>query len=369
MYDFLIVGSGFFGSVCAYELNKIEKKCLIIDKRRHLGGNVYTENCDGIQVHKYGPHIFHTNDKDIWNYINQFAEFNNYIHNITTISHGKMYNMPFNMNTFNQIWNTKTPIEAQNKLAEQIKNHKNTPPNNLEEQALALVGKDIYELLIKGYTEKQWGCKATELPSFIIKRLPLRFTYNNNYFSDRYQGIPIGGYTQIFEKLTRNIEVKLDTDYFENRLYFNSIADKIIYTGKIDEFFDYNLGTLEYRSLRFDTERLEIENFQGNAQVNYNDTEIPFTRIVEHKHFEFGTQNFTIITKEYPQNWDKTKEAFYPINNPLNQNLFKKYVELSQNHKQVYFGGRLAEYRYYDMHQVIASALTFLKKIKQSEIV
>ncbi|MDI9337760.1 MAG: UDP-galactopyranose mutase [Alphaproteobacteria bacterium] len=364
MYDYLIVGAGLFGSICAYELNKIGKKCLIIDKRSHIGGNVYTENIDGINVHKYGPHIFHTNDKEIWNYINQFAEFNNYIHNITTISNGKMYNMPFNMNTFNQIWNTITPLEAKKKIEEQIKKFGVKTPNNLEEQALTLVGKDIYELLIKGYTEKQWGCKATELPAFIIKRLPIRFTYNNNYFSDRYQGIPLGGYTQIFEKLTQNIEVKLNTDYLKNSSYFNSIAKQIIYSGKIDEFFDYHFGALEYRSLSFKTEQLEIENFQGNAQVNYNDVSIPFTRIVEHKHFEFGTQNFTIITKEFPQNWDKTKEAFYPINNALNQNLFKKYEELTKTQSQVYFGGRLGEYRYYDMHQVIGSALTYLKKLK-----
>ena len=355
-YDYLIVGAGLFGSIFAYEANKRGKKCLVIDKREHLAGNIYCEDVDGINVHKYGAHIFHTSNEEVWKYINKFAEFNNYINSPVALYKNELYNLPFNMNTFNKLWGVITPEQAKAKIEEQKAQLDIGEPSNLEEQALSLVGTDVYEKLIKGYTEKQWGRSATELPSFIIKRLPLRFTYDNNYFNDRYQGIPIGGYTKIIEKMLDGIEVKLNTDYFKE--YKNTdIAEKIVFTGMIDEFFEYQLGVLEYRSLRFEHERMDCDNYQGNAVVNYTEREVPYTRIIEHKHFEFGKQTHTVITKEYPQNWEKGDEPYYPINNERNNGLFAQYKELAQKHSNVIFGGRLGNYQYYDMDKVISAAL------------
>lgn len=366
-YDYLIVGSGLFGAISAYELTKKGYKCLVIEKRNHIGGNCYTEEIEGINVHKYGAHIFHTNDRRIWEYVNDLVEFNRYTNSPVAINNGKLYNLPFNMNTFYELWGVKTPAEAQAKIAEQTEKYKDITPKNLEEQALKLVGDDIYNILIKEYTEKQWGVKATELPAFIIKRLPVRLTFDNNYFNDKYQGIPIGGYTKIFEKLLEGIEVRLETDFFENRIEFEQLAEKIIYTGPVDRFFDYRFGKLNYRSLRFENEILDIENYQGNAVVNYTSHEEKFTRIIEHKHFEYGTQPKTYITREYPDTWDESKEAYYPINDDKNTeiyNLYKKEVEALDN---VIFGGRLAEYKYYDMHQVIGSALSKMDKIEAKQ--
>ncbi len=362
-YDYLIVGAGLFGSVFAHEMTKLNKKCLVIDKRNHLGGNVYCEEKEGINIHKYGAHIFHTNDQRIWDYVNQFATFNNYINSPMSLSKGKLYNLPFNMNTFYQLWGTRTPEEAKAVIDEQVAKYGTKSPQNLEEQALSLVGKDIYETFIKEYTEKQWGKKATDLPAFIIKRLPVRYTFNNNYFNDRYQGIPVGGYNVIINGLLDGVDTKTDVDFFESRSELEALANNVVYTGKIDEFFEYKYGKLEYRSLRFENELHEIENYQGNAVVNYNDTEYPFTRIIEHKHFEFGKQSKTIITKEYPEAWDQGKEAYYPINNDRNQEIYKKYKEESLKLNHIIFGGRLAEYRYYDMHQIIASSLAKVKEI------
>lgn len=361
-YDYLIVGSGLYGAVFAHEATKAGKKCLVLDKRNHTGGNVYCENTEGINVHKYGAHIFHTNDKGLWDYVNQFVEFNHYVNSPLAYSKNKLYNLPFNMNTFYQLWGTITPKEAKEKIDEQILLYGVKDPKNLEEQALSLVGKDIYENFIKEYTEKQWGRKATELPAFIIKRLPVRFTFDNNYFNDKYQGIPIGGYNKLIDGLLKDIEVQTDVDYFSDKENFDKQAKKIVFTGKIDEFYGYKLGILEYRSLNFVNEVLDTDNFQGNAVVNYNDAEYDFTRIIEHKHFEFGKQSKTVITKEYPQEWDINKEAFYPINDSKNQALFEEYKKLSLKEENVIFGGRLSEYKYYDMHQVIASALTSAKK-------
>lgn len=366
-YDYLIVGSGLFGAISAYELTKKGYKCLVIEKRNHIGGNCYTEEIEGINVHKYGAHIFHTNDKRIWEYVNDLVEFNRYTNSPVAINNGKLYNLPFNMNTFYELWGVKTPAEAQAKIAEQTEKYKDITPKNLEEQALKLVGDDIYNILIKEYTEKQWGVKATELPAFIIKRLPVRLTFDNNYFNDKYQGIPIGGYTKIFEKLLEGIEVRLETDFFENRIEFEQLTEKIIYTGPVDRFFDYRFGKLNYRSLRFENEILDIENYQGNAVVNYTSHEEKFTRIIEHKHFEYGTQPKTYITREYPDTWDESKEAYYPINDDKNTeiyNLYKKEVGTLDN---VIFGGRLAEYKYYDMHQVIGSALSKMDKIEAKQ--
>ena len=360
-YDYLIVGSGLFGSVFAHEATKRGKKCLVIDKRNHLGGNVYCEKIEEINVHKYGAHIFHTNDKNIWEYVNQFAEFNNYINSPISVSKGKLYNLPFNMNTFYQLWGKFNPDDVKNIIDEQIEKYGSKNPQNLEEQALSLVGKDIYETLIKEYTEKQWGRNATELPSFIIKRLPIRFTFDNNYFNDKYQGIPIGGYNKIIDGLLKNIEFDTEVDFFINKEYYENLADKIVFTGKIDEFFEYEFGKLEYRSLRFENEILDKSNYQGNAGINYNDSDVPYTRIIEHKHFEFGKQPKTVITKEYPENWTVEKEAYYPINDEKNQLLYSKYKKKSETIKNVIFGGRLAEYKYYDMHQIVASALVSIK--------
>ena len=361
-YDYLIVGSGLFGSIFAYEANKKGKKCLVIEKRSHIGGNIYTENVEGIQVHKYGAHIFHTSNKEVWKYINQFAEFNRYTNSPVARYKDELYNMPFNMNTFHALWGVITPEEAKQKIEEEKKEADIAEPKNLEEQAISLVGKTIYEKLVKGYTEKQWGKKATELPSFIIKRLPVRFTYDNNYFNDRYQGIPIGGYTQIIEKMLDGIEVRLNYDYFDHREEVNQMADKIIFTGPIDKFYDYQFGKLEYRSLRFETEMLNISNYQGNAVVNYTEYEVPYTRIIEHKHFDFVDTDKTIITREYPDKWDKDKEPYYTINDEKNTSLYNKYKELSEKNNKVIFGGRLGQYKYYDMDKVIASAMECVQK-------
>ena len=361
-YDYLVVGSGLFGSIFAYEANKRGKKCLVIDKRNHVGGNIYCKEVEGINVHEYGAHIFHTSNKNVWNYINQFAEFNRYTNSPVAIYKDELYNLPFNMNTFNKLWGVKTPAEAKAKIEEQLAETNITEPKNLEEQAIKLIGKDIYEKLIKGYTEKQWGTRATELPSFIINRLPVRFTYDNNYFNDTYQGIPIGGYTKIIEKMLEGIEVRLETDFFNNREEFEEIADKIVFTGMIDEFYNYEFGTLEYRSLRFEHEILDEENHQGNAVVNYTEYEVPYTRIIEHKHFEYGTQPKTVITREYPATWNKGDEPYYPINNNKNNELYAKYKELADKEENVIFGGRLAQYKYYDMHNVIEKALEAVNK-------
>lgn len=362
-YDYLIVGAGFFGAISAFELTKKGYKCLVIEKRNHIAGNCYTENVEGINVHKYGAHIFHTNDQEIWDYVNALVEFNRYTNSPVAMNHGKLYSLPFNMNTFYQIWGVKTPKEAADKIAEQTEKYKDITPKNLEEQALKLVGDDIYKLLIKEYTEKQWGVKATELPAFIIKRLPVRFTFDNNYFNDRFQGIPMGGYTKIFVKLLEGIEVQLETDFFENRAYFENIAENIIYTGPIDKFFNYEAGKLNYRSLRFENETLDMENFQGNAVVNYTSHEEAFTRIIEHKHFEFGTQEKTIITREYPQDWNENLEPYYPVNDEVNNTIYNAYKKKAEALENVIFGGRLAEYKYYDMHQIVGSALAKMKKI------
>ncbi|SER55326.1 UDP-galactopyranose mutase [Gracilibacillus ureilyticus] len=362
LYDYLIVGAGLFGSVFAYEANKRGKKCLVIDKRDHIGGNIYTENVEGINVHKYGAHIFHTNSQEIWDYVNQFAEFNRYTNSPVANYHGEIYNLPFNMNTFNKLWGVATPDEAKEKINEQRKSANITSPTNLEEQAISLVGTDIYEKLIKGYTEKQWGRSAKELPAFIIKRLPVRFTYDNNYFNDRFQGIPVGGYTGIIEQLLEGIDIQLNTDFFENRNELMDSADKIVYTGMIDQYFDYKYGELEYRSLAFKTRIEDTANFQGNAVVNYTDSETPYTRIIEHKHFEFGTQEKTVITEEYPREWKKGDEPYYPINDEKNNQIYRKYKDLADKEINIIFGGRLATYKYYDMHQVIGAALQSVKK-------
>lgn len=361
-YDYLIVGAGLFGSVFAYEAGKKGKKCLVIDKRSHIGGNIYTENIEGINVHKYGAHIFHTSDKNIWDYVNNFAHFNRYTNSPVARYKNETYNLPFNMNTFNKLWGVFTPAEAKAKIAEELADVKIDQPKNLEEQAIKLIGKTIYEKLVKGYTEKQWGMKATELPPFIIKRLPVRFTYDNNYFNDSYQGIPEGGYTQIIEKMLSNCDVRLNYDYFEHKEELDNIAEKIIFTGPIDKFYDYKFGQLEYRSVRFETEILDTDNFQGNAVVNYTEYEVPYTRIIEHKHFEFGTQPKTVISREYSDKWTSDKEPYYPINNDKNNALYQKYAELAATENNVIFGGRLGQYKYYDMHVVISEALKLCQK-------
>lgn len=360
-YDYLIVGSGLFGSIFAYEAKKRGKKCLVVERRNHIGGNIYCEQKDGINIHKYGAHIFHTSNKKVWEYVNQFAEFNNYINSPVANYNGEIYNLPFNMNTFSKMWGISTPQQAEAIINEQ-KQAINHEPQNLEEQAISLVGTDIYTKLIKGYTEKQWGRKCTELPAFIIKRLPVRYTYDNNYFNDRYQGIPIGGYNKIIEKMLEGIGVELNCDY---NICFDKdqkIAEKVIYTGAIDEYFNYQLGHLEYRGLKFETERLEQKNYQGVAVMNFTDSKTPYTRIIEHKHFEFGKQPVTYITKEYPQDWKLGEEAYYPVNDDKNQELYAKYKELADKEKNVIFGGRLGEYKYYDMDKVIESALNLVEK-------
>lgn len=357
MLDYLVVGSGLFGSVFAHEMTKAGKQCLVLERRTHVGGNVYCEEKEGIRIHEYGAHIFHTSDKKVWSYVNQFVEFNNYVNSPVANYKGELYNLPFNMNTFAKMWGVVTPQEAAAKIAQQRKEAGITNPKNLEEQAISLIGTDIYTKLIKGYTEKQWGRRCTELPAFIIQRLPVRYTFDNNYFNDRYQGIPVGGYNKLMEALLEGIEVRTGVDFNKERETYQGMAKTIVYTGPIDEYFDYCLGNLEYRGLRFETERLEEENHQGVAVMNYTDRETPWTRIIEHKHFEFGTQPVTYITKEYPADWNPGDEAYYPVNNEKNQTLYAKYAALAEKEKNVIFGGRLAEYKYYDMDDVIASAL------------
>lgn len=360
-YDYIIVGSGLFGSVSAHELTKKGKKVLIIEKRSHVGGNIYTEDNNGIQVHKYGAHIFHTNDKVIWDYVNSFVEFNRFTNSPLANYQGELFNLPFNMNTFYQLWGTKTPEEARNKIQEQTKELNGREPTNLEEQAITLVGRDIYEKLIKGYTEKQWGRDCKELPAFIIRRLPVRYTYDNNYFSDKYQGVPIGGYTKLIDKMLEGIEVRLNTDFFEDKEKYKNLASKIIYTGPIDEYFGKKLGKLEYRSLDFKTKSVKTSNYQGNAVINFTERDTPYTRIIEHKHFDPVDTEHTVITEEYPSEWKEGDEPYYPVNDDKNMELFKKYRELAKS-ENVIFGGRLAEYKYYDMHQVIRSALNLISK-------
>lgn len=362
MYDYLIVGSGLFGSVFAHEMHKKGKSCLVLERRPHVGGNIYCENKDGINIHTYGAHIFHTSNKKVWDYVNQFVEFNNYVNSPVANYKGELYNLPFNMNTFTKMWGVVTPKEAAEKIAQQRAEAGITDPKNLEEQAISLIGTDIYTKLIKGYTEKQWGRSCKELPAFIIKRLPVRYTFDNNYFNDRYQGIPVGGYNKLIEGLLAGIEVRTGVDYLKCRDEYKNIAKKIVYTGPIDEYFGYKLGTLEYRGLRFETERLEEENHQGVAVMNYTDRETPWTRIIEHKHFEFGTQPVTYVTKEYPADWQPGEEAYYPVNNARNQSLYEQYAALAQNEQNVIFGGRLAEYKYYDMDDVVESALNCVVK-------
>lgn len=359
-YDYLIAGSGLFGSVFAYEAKKQGKKCLVVERRSHIGGNIYCEQKDDINIHKYGAHIFHTSNKKVWDYIKQFAKFNNYINSPVANYKGEIYNLPFNMNTFSKMWGIRTPQEAEQMINEQRKVI-TSEPQNLEEQAISLVGTDIYTKLIKGYTEKQWGKKCTELPAFIIKRLPVRYTYDNNYFNDKYQGIPIGGYNQIIKKLLSDIDVELNCDF---NICFDkdqNIAQKVIYTGAIDEYFNYELGHLEYRGLKFETEKLDCENYQGVAVMNYTDSETPYTRVIEHKHFEFGKQPVTYITKEYPQEWKTGEEAYYPVNDDKNQKLYEQYKELAKKETNIIFGGRLGEYKYYDMDKVIESALKLIE--------
>ena len=356
-YDYLIVGAGLFGSVFAHEAKKKGKTCLVIDKRDHIAGNIYCEEIEGINVHKYGAHIFHTSNKKVWEYINQFAEFNNYINSPIAVYKDELYNLPFNMNTFSKMWNIRTPQEAKEKIARQVAETGITEPKNLEEQGLSLVGKDVFEKLVKGYTEKQWGRDCKDLPAFIIKRLPVRFTYDNNYFNDRFQGIPMGGYTKIVEKMLNGVEVKTSTDYFTFIKENPDIAEKTVFTGMIDEYFGYKLGALEYRSVRFETEVLDTDNYQGNAVVNYTEREVPYTRIIEHKHFEFGKQEKTVISREYSSEWHVGMEPYYPVNNETNNALFEKYKELAAKEENVIFGGRLGNYKYYDMDKDIEAAL------------
>lgn len=360
-YDYLVVGSGLYGAIFAHEANKRGKKVLVIDKRPNIAGNIYTEEVEGINVHKYGAHIFHTNNKEVWQYITQFAEFNRFTNSPVANYKGELYSLPFNMYTFNKMWGVVTPEEAAAKIEEQRQEIKGEP-KNLEEQAISLVGRDIYEKLIKGYTEKQWGRPCTELPSFIIKRLPVRLTFDNNYFNALYQGIPMGGYTKMVENMLECIEVRLNTDYLENKEELDSLADKVVYTGPIDAYFNYKLGTLEYRSVRFETEVLDKPNFQGNAAVNYTDAETPWTRIIEHKWFEFGTQPKTVISREYSSEWKLGDEPYYPVNDEKNGALYAEYKKLGEAETKVIFGGRLGEYKYYDMDAVIAAALERVKK-------
>lgn len=355
-YDYLIVGAGLFGSVFAHEAHRKGRRCLVIDRRAHIGGNIYTEEIAGIQVHRYGAHIFHTSDKEVWDYVNQFTEFNHYVNSPVAVYKDELYNLPFNMNTFSKMWGIKTPDEARAIIASQIDDLNIKEPKNLEEQALSLVGRDVYEKLVKGYTEKQWGRPCTELPAFIIKRLPLRFIYDNNYFNDRYQGIPVEGYTKLIARMLEGIEVRTGVDYRTLMDEEPDIAGQIVYTGMIDEYFRYQLGCLEYRSVRFETEILDTGNYQGNAVINYTDRDIPYTRVIEHKHFNFGTQEKTVISREYSSEWAPGAEPYYPINDEKNMKLYEAYQELAQNEPKVIFGGRLGHYRYYDMDKVVAAA-------------
>lgn len=372
MYDYLIVGSGLFGATFAYKASKEGKKCLVIDKRPHIGGNIYCENIEGINVHKYGAHIFHTNSKKVWDFVNSIVEFNRYTNSPVANYKGKLYNLPFNMNTFYQMWGVTTPEAAHAKIEEQkaealrkMQEDGVSEPRNLEEQALLLIGKDIYERLIKGYTEKQWGRKCTELPSFIIRRLPVRFIYDNNYFNDRYQGIPIGGYNKLIDGLLEGIEVRTNTDFFKDRKYWEGIASKIVFTGKIDEYYDYQFGKLEYRTVRFEEEIHDCSNLQGNAVINYTEKKIPYTRIIEHKHFEmFGADiekcSKTVISKEYSTEWKDGMEPYYPVNDEKNNSLYNKYKSLAEKENNVIFGGRLAEYKYYDMAPIVEKVMNII---------
>lgn len=361
-YDYLIVGAGLFGAVFAYEANKRGKSCLVIEKRSHIAGNVYTEELEGINVHKYGAHIFHTSDQQVWDYVNQFCSFNNYINSPIAIYNDELYNLPFNMNTFSKMWNIKTPAEAKAIIEKQKADLHITEPKNLEEQALSLVGTDVYEKLVKGYTEKQWGRPCNELPAFIIKRLPLRFTFDNNYFNDRYQGIPIGGYTAIIEKMLKQADVLTNTDYFDFIKTNSDIAEKIVFTGEIDKFYNYQFGPLEWRAVRFENEVLDQDDFQGNAVVNYTAADVPFTRIIEHKYFEKVATPKTIISREYSNEWKVGDEPYYPINNEKNEALYQKYLEKSKEDKNIIFGGRLGTYKYYDMDKVVRAALDAVAK-------
>ena len=360
-YDYLIVGSGLFGATFAYFALQAGKKVLIIDKRPHIGGNIYTEEVEGINVHRYGAHIFHTSDKEVWDFVNRFAEFNNYINSPIANYKGELYNLPFNMNTFAKLWGIVTPEQAKAKIAEQVASLNITEPKNLEEQALSLVGTDVYLKLIKGYTEKQWGRDCKDLPAFIIKRLPCRFTFDNNYFNDRYQGIPIGGYTKIIEQMLNGADVLTDTDYFDFIKTHADIAQKTVYTGMIDEFFGFCYGKLQYRTVRFETKTLDIPNYQGVAVMNYTEREIPYTRIIEHKHFEFGTQDKTVISYEYPTEWQEGMEPYYPVNDEQNAALYRRYADLAQTRPDVIFGGRLGQYKYYDMDKVIRATFEILR--------
>lgn len=360
-YDYLIVGAGLYGSVFSYRAKQTGKKALVIDKRPHIGGNLYCENIEGINVHKYGAHIFHTSNKEVWNFVNSIVEFNRYTNSPVANYKGLLFNLPFNMNTFYTLWGTKTPEEAKAKIEEQRKDAGIVNPRNLEEQAISLVGKDIYEMLIKGYTEKQWGRKAIDIPAFIIKRIPVRFTFDNNYFNDTYQGIPIGGYNKLIEGLLDGVEVKCSTDFFTYRRELEPLADRIVYTGPIDEYYDYQFGKLEYRTLRFEEKVLDCPNYQGNAVINYTDANVPYTRILEHKHFEFGTQPKTVITHEYSSEWQDGSEPYYPVNDSKNDSLYQKYKTLADRETNIIFGGRLAEYKYYDMHHIVEKALNDYK--------
>lgn len=357
MYDYVIVGAGLYGAVFAHEAKKAGKSCLVIDRRDHIGGNVYTERVEDINVHRYGAHIFHTSDQEVWNYVNRFATFNNYINAPVANYKGELYNLPFNMNTFNKMWGVITPQQAKEKIAQQIVDAGIVEPKNLEEQAISLVGTDIYEKLVRDYTQKQWGRPCNELPAFIIKRLPVRFIYDNNYFNDRYQGIPEGGYTAMVEKLLEGCEVQLNTDYLAEKEKFDAMGEKVVFTGCIDEYFGYCYGPLKYRAVRFETEVLDCDNFQGNAVVNFTDADTPYTRIIEHKHFEFGTQPKTVISREYSAEWQVGEEAYYPVNNEETKELYEKYRSKAAQEENVLFGGRLGEFRYYDMDKVIRSAL------------
>ena len=360
-YDYILVGSGLYSGVFAWFAKQKGKKCLVLEKRDHIGGNVYCENTEGIHVHKYGAHIFHTSNKEVWKFVNSLAEFNRYTNSPVANYKGEMYNMPFNMNTFSKMWNISTPAEAK-KIIEEQKKEITGEPKNLEEQAISLVGREIYEKLVKGYTEKQWGRDCTALPAFIIKRLPVRYTYDNNYFNDLYQGIPIGGYNVIIDRLFEGCDIETGVDYLEKKEYYDGLGEKIVYTGTIDAYYKYQFGKLEYRSLRFESEVLDEENHQGVAVVNYTDRETPYTRIIEHKHFEFGTQPKTVITREYPVTWQEGMEPYYPVNDEKNQALYQKYAKLAEKEEHVIFGGRLGEYKYYDMDKVIASAMACAKE-------
>lgn len=356
-YDYLIVGAGLYGACFAHQAKLKGKRCLVIDRRDHIGGNLYCQNVDGINVHCYGPHIFHTSNKEVWQYINSLVEFNRYTHFPIANYDGKIYNLPFNMNTFYQLWGVRTPAQAVAKIEEQRAEMAGREPQNLEEQAISLVGRDIYEKLIKGYTEKQWGRKCVDLPAFIIKRLPVRFTFDNNYFNDSYQGIPIGGYNMLIDKMLDGAHVRLGVDYFAQKEELDALADKVVFTGMIDEYYGYRFGKLEYRTLRFDNQRIEEPNFQGCTQSNYTELEVPYTRIIEHKHFEFGTQPHTVITYEYSSEWSEGAEPYYPVNDKRNDDLYNRYKELADVEKSAIFGGRLANYKYFDMHHVIGQVL------------